>query len=732
MIYYYVLKTEINNVLSTDIIEDLILLLFSNKADFISKAQCKKLKLPSDYFTMLRKEISKFKGRVPLFDVMTNNIYLINSDVVFTRINNEYYRFIDDFFIETLTNNTNKSSIDDNNMRILSYYDTDTLYKTYTKIFYESYVITSYITNCKRPSFYPGMDHITPYYKINELYYLAYDWNLIQDKKLNKEQIVKICKLISKHDIPSNTLINHQLYIYDSKAVGLVKYYSLYGSYYINVYLRKTLCCISNNKLFDDIVRNIYLENQINIMIKLIINAPVFDKTHTVYRFIDQDSYMKHLNVGDIYQDSSFMSTTRNPFYYKENYAFGYILLKINLPKNIKGIGLCIEAYSNFPSEEEIVLPPTTKYKLKSVTSTPDTIEHHSAFDLQVKKKYEFDWIGNDYIGEDKKEITISMPNAHIPTTPTIDLLKLLHDNNVKQTTMSDRLIYFRNECIDNQNNQFKSIINNIEYVFNIESYDSSTVYKKFFYYEYSDGIMITTSNPKFGNINLILEMGPEIHVNYYFRFSLTDPSAVVDLDKPEWIHWLSLLAYVVGSRIVVIHSNYSYQYKKTDTLTDKQNKTKFPHSENIYNYLRYKKKKFEYVEISPNFDYVQLDYLFNFPLENLIVITDRNELYKIYQESKLENVGDFYLYIVDNYPRLITLIEEKIDTIFDFEKNPFNNISYNLDAWQYLYNNNLISMIPSEKDFGIRKGHFKKIIGDKKIPKFKNRLRNYLTKKVI
>jgi hypothetical protein len=56
-----------------------------------------------------------------------------------------------------------------------------------------------------------------------------------------------------------------------------------------------------------------------------------------------------------------------------------------------------------------------------------------------------------------------------------------------------------------------------------MESYNSISVYKSFFYYDVADGIMITSANPKYGNINILLEIGPDIHVNYYFKYSVTD-----------------------------------------------------------------------------------------------------------------------------------------------------------------------------------------------------------------
>lgn len=732
MPYYYALSDNPLKTDSTDFIEEIVILLFEGKAILINEEQQKELKLPKNYNNKLREKISKFSERVPLYDVSSNHIYLINRLDIFTRIHDENYRFVNQLFLNNLILSSDKNEIDQNNIRILSNYNLNILYDTYTKIFYESYVLSSYITHCKRPSFYPGMDHITPYYKINELYYLAYDWNLTTSRELSQKQIEKLCTKISRYDIPAKILINHQLYIYDSKAIGLIKHYSLFGSYYINLYLRKNLCCLSysleapNKPSYEDVIRNLDLENQIKIMIKLIKNAPAFDEAHTVYRFVDKDNYMQHLNVGDIYQDSSFMSTTRNPFYYKENYNFGYTLIKIKLPKNVTGVGICIEAYSNFPSEEEIVLPPTSRYRLLNVTDNKDVLEYHNTFDLEIKKKYEFEWIGNDLNNPNLTKF--DMPNSYIPDIPEIDMMQLLNNESIKYTTMSDRLAHFKSEYVDEYNNQFISVIAGKKYIFNIESYDASTVYKKFFYYEDNDGIMITTSNPKYGNINIIMELGTEIHVNYYFRFSVTDPSAVVDLNKSDWIQWLSLLAYVIGSRTVIIHSNYSLYYNKSDTLEEKQNKTKFVYSENIYLYMKYKKKMYEFDEITPNFDYAYLDLLFKYSLQDFVKITDRDELYHVSQLSGTTNVGDFYLYIIENYPRLISLCENKMDSIFDPEKNPFKNISYKLDAWRYLYNRNLIPLIPPEKEFVIKRGHFKKLIGDKKIPKFKNRLRNYLT----
>jgi len=727
--YYYTMVTNPYEILETESIDELITLLYEAKANFLTEGQILSLKLPKNYLEDLRQIISSYEERVPMYDVKSNNIFLIARENVYPRIFYDNYRFIDQNFYDELLQIKNPSPNDQANVRFLSYYDLSVLYQTYLKIFYESFVLSSYITNCRRPSYSFGMEHISPYYKIDELNYLANDWGLIKKITFDPIELRHLCQEIIKHDIPAETLIEHQMYIYQSKAIGLVKHYSLFGSYYMNQYLRRNKCCFPEMTDYEGAIRNLYLENQIKIMIRLIKNAPPLTKDHTVYRFVEKDDYLRHLKVGDIYRDSSFMSTTRNPFYYKENYAFGYILIRIRLPANVRGIGLSIEAYSNFPSEEEIILPPTSSYRLDSITDSQETQQYHGAFDLKVQKRYDFTWISNDYLNKKDSEIYLDMPGATIPDIPKADLKDLLVDENIKYLTVTDRLKYFRDN-FTNVHNQFESKIGQYTYLFNFEAYDASSVYKPFFYYEGSNGIMITTANPKYGNINILMELGTDIHINYYFRYSVTDLSIVVDLDTPEWMEWLSLLAYVIGSRTVIIHSNYGLQFDPNDSIERKIMKTRYTFSTNIYAYMKYKKKMFQYVEVVPQFDYAQLDYLAGVSIYDIIKPTDKNELYRIAQVSGLSNMYDFYLYVIENYPKLIDTIQNKMSEIYEPENNPFLNVAYTLDAWLYLYNRDLIRHIPSEREFVVKKGSFKKLIGDKKIPKFKNRLRTFLLSK--
>ena len=716
---YSFINNENHEIDATNEIAHLVELLYSANVTLID----------DDKKQLIQKKISEYHEKVPLYDVMSNHIYLIYWENVYPNIFYEKYRFIDNNFLQQLKQKKNPTHDDLENLRVMENYDLEVLYVTYMHIFYESFVINSYITSCVRPSFSSGLTHIEPYYTMQELNYLALDWGLITrdeiKSSIDKKSILNLCEKIVKYDIPSQTLIDHQIYIYKKSAIGMVKYYSLYGSYYMNRYLRLINCC--TNTVCKNKIRNLHIEREITIMTKIITTAPKFLKDHVVYRFVDRDEYLQHLKPGDEYEDCSFMSTTRNPFNYKENYAFGYILIKIKIPKNIDGIGLCIESYSNFPSEQEIILPPTSKYKLDSVISTDINTKYHETFDLAVKKKYEFTWIGNNYISKNHlmPQIIIT-EDGILPKVELIDLRTICKTITSQNLTIVDRLSYFKSQ-FTNDNNQFQSMIAETTYTFIMESYDSSKVYKKFFYYENRDGIMITTTNPRYGNINMIMEIGPEIHINYYFRFSVSDPSVVVDLNKHEWIEWLSMFAYIVGSRTVVIHSNYMLHIDETDDLERQIYKTRSPFSQDIYEYMKYGKKKFDFSEIITGFEYYQFDILRSINPYDHIKIHDKSELYKILKTSNINNMYDFYLFVVEKYPKLVDAISEKIGFIYDDpDKNPFINIEYRLDAWRYLYNVDVIKYIPNESEFVIKKGSFAKLIGDKKIPKFKNRLRNF------
>lgn len=737
MLYYYVKldqpliphdTVDQSAPLHTESLDELVLMIHNQKIGLLTDSQITHLNLPKDYNEQLRKIISGYRIRVPLYDIFADDIFLIYQENVYDRILYGNYRFIDKKFLKSL--GKNPSPHYERIQRIFEMYDMDTLQMTYMYLFYKSFVLSSNVTSCMRPSFSSKMDHIDPYYSINELYYLAYDWNLIDKTTANEKEIRKLCKIIKEYDIPSGILLDHQMYIFRNKAMGLVKHYSLFGSYFINRYLRETRCCTKTPA--KNVIRNLAIEGQINLMVKLIKNAPAFTKSHVVYRFVEEDFYLKHLKVGDIYQDDGFMSTTRNPFYYQKNYPFGYILIKIRLPKDISGIGLCIEAYSNFPSEEEIILPPTSMFKLERVTENLSEEPHYHIYGKIVKKKYEFTWSGVEY--EISENIDQNLSHGKIIEIQKVNFQEIIKtDTEIEYVTMADRLRYFIQKYV-NENNQFETTIGDTTYTFIIESYNSSNVYQNYFFYKTTTGLLIYSYNPRFGNINIMIEVGPELHVNYYFKNSITDSSHQLRLDNNFWIEFLCELSYFLGSKKVVIYPNYYIlKYNSTDSLETIQMKSRYTVSFDIYRYLKHKEKYFEkfITEVTPNFDYESFDYLFLTKIDQVLSINDRDELYGLAAHAKVANMGEMYLYLSENIPKLLPLLEKKLSIYYSNNNisDPFQNMSYSLDAWNFLYNKELIQSLPKDKDFTIPKGSFNSLIGESKIRQFKNRLRTFLEK---
>lgn len=652
--------------------------------------------------------------RLPLFDIKSYQIFMIHKKNIYNRIFHDSYRFIDKKFYDDIMKFSDKIGIENKLYPlkiIVSFYDVDELKKLYHEAFYESFVFNEYITSCYRPSFFSYNDHIKPYYGLNELYYLAFDWKIIKDK--NDMSPEEICSHVKQYDIEAQILIDHQLYIYDSKAIGIVKHYSLFGSYYMNNYLRK------NKKLFSGdnkkITHNEILEDQIMLFTKVIKNAPAFTKDHTVYRFIENDDYLSNIKPGDIFIDNSFISTTRNPFYYQENYQFGYILIKIKIPAGVKGVGICVESYSNFPLEEEIVLPPLTKLRLDSVEENIDLNNYYHVLTKKIARKYEFTCVGHDDIDSIVRNGTL-LPMKYFDVDE-IDVAYL--STQVKDYHKRIRG-FINNYC--NHNHQFMSVVNGKEYVFQMNYYDSSTVYKKYFYYETESGILIYLVNPKHGNINLMIEIGPEIHVNYYFKYSTHQ----LDIDNEPWLLWLSWLAFTLGINTVIIHPLYLLYEKKGDIIT-RLNSTKHTILIDVYNYFKYGTKRFDgNIHIKPNFDYFQLDYIASIKTERIIIPGD--ELSQIYSNNKADKFSDFYLFIVERYPNYREELEKRLAMISELVENPIFNIHYKIDAGAILYDRNLTGPPTYDNDFvDIINPDHKKVIAQTKLNKFENRLRTYI-----
>lgn len=517
----------------------------------------------------IKREISENDSHMPLYDVFTSNIYIVQKRNVYIRVVMHDYRFPDELIIDNIvkTRDRKLKKVQNNPelakdlvyMRtirktelmidFMNQLDHQTLYNTYLSIFYRYAPELGNATyTCLRKSFIPHKSHLSPYYSKDEIIKLGMNMGIIVIPKdtsyvdykdsLTKNDYQEICKKIQENDIAAETLVLHQNYIVENNMVGLVQYYTAKGSYDINMYLRG---------LTRYEYKNEYLENNIEKMWNLVLNAPAFDNNYILYRFVGNDDFLKHLEVGDIFMDKGFTSTTRDPFYRTDLYKFGFVLIKIRIPKNIKGVGLCLETLSHFPNEEEIILPPLAKLKLISKNDKCEYYHPNETFVGNVDKRYEFEWIGNS-------EMKITGRTEIYKDTKTIDFLKL---DKIRTVTIKEKTDILLSKYFDPMNRIKCKIGDNTYYVI-AEHYDSSGIYSKLYSIKTSDGFSLYTM---YDNYTLfIIEIGEvdglrAMKVNYHTKYSRLNRQEILGDDN--FIMFLSGIANYYDIPNIVIYADY-------------------------------------------------------------------------------------------------------------------------------------------------------------------------------
>lgn len=653
----------------------------------------------------IKNSISTIEEKVPLYDIYTENIYLINKFNVYHRVVYQNYRFPEKYiineFVEKLDNYNKIKKIDDVliirkkkklelMINFMKSFDIDLLFTTYIKVYYK---YSSYVgrnnTLCKHPSFIPTFYHLKPYLTRKEIINLSINFDIITDKKeINDDELYKLCDIIKNYQINAKILIDHQQYILNSNLLGLVQYYTLQGSHFMNQYLR-------NKTQYH--TKNIELENLISPMWKLILDAPSFDKEYIFYRFVKEDTFLNKIKVGEIFTENGFMSTTRDPFYKSETYKFGFILIKIRVPKNTKGIALCLETISHFPEEQEIIFAPKSNFKLLS--KDDDCVYFHTDENIssKVKTRYEFEWISNGPILFDRKDVA---------KIETIDFLKI--DNN--NYTLNKKIEYFNNSYV-NEQGQFTIMLAGKEITVTTEYFNSTGAYKNYYAITSDDGYSMYAMFD--GYILFFIELSDEqMHVNYFVKYSSIDPHKIIGTDNLVKLY--SSIAYYFNITYPIIYANYLNC--KNKTIEHQRNfgevNEEYEHDlkmlggsycADIYNYLMTGVKQYSLdnilnVELKPHFSYFDLNLLKKTPIENILLKEDRDEIYqlydKYYKNTQLnKNITDFYLWLIEQDKcYLLDIFIDKIDRIVGII-NPLKsyNIYYILDASTYLYNRKYI-----------------------------------------
>lgn len=639
----------------------------------------------------IKKDISMIDDYVPLYDEYQRNMFMISKEHVYDKVVHQSYRFPGDDLIEVFQQRKKEyEKVKDDDplkarelrkicymLEFLNYFHMPTLKATYTKVFYEMSEYGGNITVCIRPSFLKNFTHLKPYYTKSELINMALNMELkVKITNNPTEDIMKLCDIIKQNDISSKILVNHQNHIIKQKKIGIVKYYSFQGSYFMNKYLRHQMSYDTKHPV---------LEHAIESFDNLIKTAPPFDKSYIVYRFVYDDVYINHLKIGDVYVSNSFMSTTRDPFYRADTYAFGFILIKIKLPANVKGAGLCIESFSNFQQEQEIVLPPGARLRLDK--RDDNTVYYHTdeSFAADVKTKYEFTYLGiNEISWKRTKEGKIG----------SIDFVSSLRTSTI---TLTERVSEFMKEHVGKMK-LFRAQIGDKEYDIITESYDSTKVYKRFYAVTTNSGFSMYTLHDS--HLLFVIEMSdvdtiPTMYVNYYFKYTTVGNNGLSDQDL---LLFVSKVSYYFGIQNVVLYSDYATCDSFGGILGD----VKFAGGNfcvDHYMYLKDKIKRYgkcDSSEIKPKFSYHELDRLHKMDPSKVLSHYDRDELYQIYEkvyqpEHKNPNISQFWIWIVENYCSNADIFIDKLDKIYK-KDNPFTVDYYLIDPFAVLYNRNIIS----------------------------------------
>ena len=726
-------ETEFDNVIS-DLYElDATIPTTKQIKDYIANGSNNKIKNyfknneASDIIDKIKKSISKIDNKIPLYDTYKRNLFIISKEFVYKRVIYQFYRFPDKILIELLTKRkkileplinklkikslgktlskielSNNEKINYGNIQekinleteyhklelmldFLKSFDIDILETTYAKTMY-FYEVGKNITVCDRPSFKPYYMHIKPYYTRSELINLALNMEFIKpdNKYYDKEEVMKLCEKVKNNDITADTIIKHQEHIINKNKIGVIQYYSLQGSYFMNKYLRNQVDYEYKNELLESIIRSTW---------ELINDAPEFDKEYTLYRFIHDDSYLKHLNIGDTFVDPGFISTTRDPFYRSETYKFGFILIKINIPAKVKGIGLCIESYSHFPEEQEIIFSPLSVLRLDK---KDDNALYYTddMYTSKITTRYEFQYLSRENIKFIDRPISKNEDKV-------IDFLNLKISEAL---TVYEKIKQFANENA-NDVHQFKTKIGDNEIILIIEWYDSTNAYKKYYASTTNNGFaMYTISN---NYISFVIELGEDndetyMYVNYYFKFASSNKDK--NIKDKDFIEFLSKVAYYFGIENILLYAEYS----SCDIEFDKQIKRGGNYCIDFYKYFKYKQRRFQNesvtidsTELKSQFSYYELERLKTIEPLKILTKEDRDELYQIYTKvyklyfgDDKDNLADFYVWIVETNCVYLNLLVNKMYKIYS-KNNPFDNDYYVLYPLRYLYNNNLISESP-------------------------------------
>jgi hypothetical protein len=598
--------------------------------------------------------LSKYQELIPMFDIRTKQIYPINKMNLHYRLIECDYRFINNEIVgwikllyDKYKNDKEYGKIYKKNLKIINNYDINTLIDTSYKTLYQfSKEFGLSVSICKRESFHMNNKFIKPYYTILELIKLGRNNGLLKTD-ITPESFLSIgyynvCLSVSHNDISYDEIESHIMHIIKNNCISWITFYSFYGSFLFNQYLR------NQKKEIDS-----FLNNGMHKIINLFKDSPKLINNYYIYRFIWDDSFIKNLKIGDIFSDQGFLSTTRDPFYSPAlDGIFGLTLIKIRIPKNINGVGLLIENFSLFNKEEEFLLPPKTKLKLIARNNKFKYYHTNKTFEDLIHNKYEFEYIGNDF-----DQITLHIKD----NIKIIDNIKEYECMSTDRISALKRFVEGGNQILIKVNDSGK------EYLFNYLWFDSTeeSSYSKLYYNKIKDGM--TFSIFEEGYPYLTIEIGKQMVVNYINKLYFYNDNKT-ELDKDILDLLLEFGRIFCYTEAKIYHNYRNFVKFKTDDTTEMFHYTSF-YNHSIYDFLKNDKKYLDYPFIKYNIGWFNIKELFNKMIK-------KEDAISLGFKKKI-SFKDIFIYAIENE---VTFYDKLIYKINQIEKfNIVNNTKINI-----------------------------------------------------
>ena len=617
-------------------------------------------------------KLSLYYESIPMYDIYTLKIYPIKKENIYYRLTNSHYRFINNEIKNWIMQNHLKYSnkLDDlkgeekqqmenvikkldKMIELINNYDIDVLIDTSYKILYKYSNIGLTISICKRNSFHPFIQYLNPYYTKTELVKLGQNMRIINNIKpedlIDEVKHYEICKIISNNDFSFETIINNTVNIINNKSQSDICFFSFIGAALLNRFLR-------NQDVYT--INSFFYNRLINIVNTLKTSIPL-KKEYQIYRFLSNDNFLQNLKIGETFIDTGFISTTRDPFYSPGlSGDFGLILVKINLKKNMKSMGLLIEHFSLFTKEEEYLLPPHTKLKLISKDNNFKYYHTNGNFEKQINKKYEFDLIDNNYDWIKN----IKPVDENIPEFENFDLYP---------KNKLDLFIQFKNMA--NKDNQI--YFNNI--LFTLLFFDSTGQYSKFYHNKVEKGLSLIHFDKNSYPL-LFIEMGQELVVNFINQYYFNDTKE--EINEKQLIDILIKLGKLFNyKKAIIYHSYCNYKDFKHNYYQSHESFLYINHfNKTLYDYLKNNKSPFSFEPFYKS-SLKDIEIILNkHSAKNKIldaIEKDFNEYNNIVNQLEINNLN---YGIFNIYEKLVILGE--IDIIFDLEYSDKSNIDDTLD----------------------------------------------------